>query len=195
MPPLVSLLVLVFTAALAGAQPWMENFLVNANASEGSRGWAAEGTATTEAREGVTCFTVRNGGSFAQEIELPAGATGQFAVLLGRGQAERISPDGAITGLPYLYAIVLTADRRRIIDYWQGQNLLARPGRRDEWVKMFGVYRVPAGGAYVSVQLRQAEAAGTPHDGSAARFSGVRLYLFSSEAGARAYAEHYQNPR
>ena len=101
----------LFAIAVSAAQPWMEDLLVNGNASEGARGWTTEGDARVEERDRVPCFTVRNGGAFAQEIELPAGAAGQFAVLLGRGRAARINANGTITGLPYLYALVFTAKR------------------------------------------------------------------------------------
>ena len=185
----------LLAVTIAAAQPQMDNLLVNATASEGVRAWRVEGSARTEELDGVTCFTLRNGGAFTQEVELPAGSAGRFAVLLGRGRSERIGADGTITGLPYLYALVIAADRGRILDYWQGQNMLARPTRPDEWARMSGVYKVPEGASYLSVQLRQAEASGAPHDGSAARFSAVRLYLFSSEGAARAYAEHFQHPR
>jgi hypothetical protein len=189
------MIALLFVLAVSAAQPWMENLLVNANASEGARGWTTEGDVGTEELGGASCFTVRRGGSFAQDVELPEGAVGQFAVLIGRGRADRVIPDGTITGLPYLYAVVLTRDRQRFLDYWQGQDLLARPTRPDEWVRMSGVYKVPEHAAYVSVQLRQAEASGTPHDGSAARFTEIRFHLFPTEAAARAYATHFQTPR
>jgi hypothetical protein len=70
--------------------------------------------------------------------------------------------------------------------------MLARPSRPDEWVKMSGVFVIPANAAFISVQLQQAERKDSPQDGSAARFADVRLRLFSNEADARAFVQEYK---
>ena len=123
---------------------------------------------------------------------LPAGAVGMFAVLVGKGEADRINEDGAITGLPYLYGLVVAADRTRFLAHWQGQKLLARPRAAGEWVTMSGMFSVPYGAASIWIELKQAERKGSPQNGSAARFSDVRLVLFPTEAAARAYVEGYK---
>ncbi len=179
------------TAALAFQAPGA-NMLVNGDAAGGTGGWIVQGQAKAERIDGVPCFTVRSGGSLEQGLRLPPDSVGRFAALVGKGDADRVNEDGSITGLPYLYGMVIAADRTRLLAYWQGQQLLARPRQPGEWVTMSGVFSVPYGAESVSIQLRQAERKGLPQNGSAARFSDVRLVLFPTEAAARAYVEEYK---
>jgi hypothetical protein len=69
----------------------------------------------------------------------------------------------------------------------QGQQLRAAPATANAWVTMSGVFALPQGAASVVVDLNQAERRGVPQNGSAARFDRVGLYLFASEAEARAF--------
>jgi hypothetical protein len=180
---------------LTFVQSGSANLLTNGDARQGTAGWKAgggvQGVATAETIAGVPCFTVRSPGAFQQVVELPPSASGQYAALVGRGQAERVNAEGSITGLPALYGMVLAADRKRYLAYWQGQQMLARPAYPGEWVVMSGVFRVPEGAAAIAVQLKQAERKGDPQDGSAARFADVRMVLFPSEDAARAYIAAY----
>ncbi len=182
----------VVLVGIALGQADAPNLLINGDARRGIEGWKTAGVAMTETIGGVPCFSVRAKGGFQQEIALPPNASGMFAALVGRGQSERLNADNSITGLPYLYGMVLTADRHRFLAYWQGQQMLARPSRPDEWVKMSGVFVIPANAAFISVQLQQAERRDSPQDGSAARFADVRLRLFSNEADARAFVQEYK---
>jgi hypothetical protein len=115
-----------------------------------------------------------------------------FAAFVGKGEADRVNADGSITGLPHLYGLVAAADRTHFLAYWQGQKLLAQPQQPGQWVTMSGVFSVPYGAASVWIQLSQAERKGSPQDGSAARFSDVRLVLFPTEDAARAFVEQYK---
>jgi hypothetical protein len=168
------------------------NMLVNGDAAGGSSGWRAQGRASTERIGGITCFTLRSKGSFQQDVNLPPNAVGMYAAVVAKGQADRINTDGAITGLPYLYGMVMTRDRKQFLAYWQGQQMLARPADPALWVTMSGVFSVPYGAAAVSIQLHQAEGKDLPQNGSAARFSDVRLVLFPTEEAAHAYIAGYK---
>lgn len=179
------------TLALAIQAPGA-NLLVNGDAAGGTGGWIISGAAKVERLGGVTCFTVRSGGSFQQGLRLPTDSTGMFAAFVGKGAADRVTDEGSISGLPYLYGTVVAADRTRFLAYWQGQKLIGRPRQPGHWITMSGVFSVPYGAAFVSVQLKQGERKGVPHNGSAARFSDVRLVLFPTEAAARAYVEEYK---
>jgi hypothetical protein len=189
-----SIVVLVLLAFL---QTGPANILTNGDARQGNAGWKTEGivqgVARTETIADVSCFTVRSPGSFVQDVVLAPSAVGWYAAIVGRGQAERLNADGSITGLPYLYGMVITADRKHFLGYWQGQQMLARPTYPGEWVAMSGVFRVPQGAAAISVQLKQAERKDSPQDGSAARFADVRMVLFPSEEAARAYVAAYRS--
>jgi hypothetical protein len=187
-----SLVCLTLGISLTLQGPAGGNLLTNGDARLAAAGWTPTGVAVTEHLAGIPCFTVRGGGTFRQQVTLPVDAVGMYAAVVGRGQAERVNADGAITGLPYLYALVSSADHEHILAYWQGQKMLARPSEVGQWVTMAGVFSVPYGAAFVSIQLKQAERKGVPQDGSAARFADVRMQLFPTEEAARAFIAQYQ---
>jgi hypothetical protein len=186
-------LAFLLSAALTIAQS--RNLLQNPNADLNSRYWHTSGQATVEATTGNNlCFIVRNGGSFYQDVTLPDDAVGQYALLIGRGSSQRVNPDDAITGLPYLYGYMMAAGQPnggRVLDYLQGQSMLGAVKQRDEWVDMWGVFRVPEGTKTIRFFLNQALRQGLPHNGSAARFDNVGLYLFSTKEDAKAFASSY----
>ena len=181
-------LTLVANATLINGQT---NLLKNPNVDSLSQFWRAHGEATVETcAPNNPCFVVRNGGYFLQDVALPDGAVGQYALFIGRGASERINSDGAITGLPYLYGYMMpemSPRGGRVLDYLQGQNMGASPTRKEEWVSMWGIFRVPEGTGAIRFFLNQAERKGVPHNGSAARFDDVGLYLFATEQDARAF--------
>ena len=171
------------------------NLLRNPDANAESAFWRANGEATIE-RISVNnlCFVVRNGGSFIQDVELPKGAVGQYAVLIGRGSSERINADGAITGLPHLYGYMMEKgrpDRKEILAYLQGQQMRSRSAIRDEWVQMSGIFEVPEGTNTIRFFLSQSERKGVPHNGSAARFDDLGLFLFGTKEEAEAFVGSY----
>ena len=173
--------------AIANAQ---SNLLQNPNADNQSTSWRAHGEATIETcGSSNQCFVVRNGGYFLQDVALPADAAGQYALFIGRGASERFNADGPITGLPYLYGYMMAGANDRILDYLQGQDMRLLPTRENEWVTMSGVFRVPEGTNTIRFFLNQALRNGVPHNGSAARFDDVGLYLFATEQDARAFAK------
>lgn len=104
--------------------------------------------------------------------------------------SERINPDGAITDLPYLYGYIMQRgrpDRREIVEYLQGQQMLGRSTVKDQWVQMWGVFKVPEGTNAIRFFLKQALRNGVPHNGSAARFDDLGLYLFATRAEGEAF--------
>jgi hypothetical protein len=167
------------------------NLLRNGNANAESAFWRAYGEATVERTTGNNlCFVVRNGGHFMQDVELPKGAVGQYAVFIGRGSSERINADGAITGLPYLYGYMMEKgrpDRKEILAYLQGQQMRSRSVIRDEWVQMWGIFEVPEGTNTIRFFLNQAERKGVPQNGSAARFDDLGLFLFATKEEAEVF--------
>jgi len=52
---------------------------------------------------------------------------------------------------------------------------------------MWGIFRVPDGTGAVRFFLNQALRNSVPHNGSAARFDDVGLYLFPTEKAARSF--------
>jgi hypothetical protein len=60
-----------------------------------------------------------------------------------------------------------------------------------EWVKMWGIFKVPEGTGRIRFFLNQALRQGVPHNGSAARFDDLGLYLFPTEEEAKSFAAGY----
>ncbi len=136
----------------------------------------------------------RNGGYFIQDVPVTDDAVGQYAVLIGRGASQRINPDGAITGLPYLYGYMMEQGPPNggiVLAYLQGQRMLANTKIKDDWVDMWGIFQVPAGTKSIRFFLNQALRQGLPHNGSAARFDNLGLYLFATKKEAEAFVGRY----
>jgi hypothetical protein len=189
------LLFLFLSLATTLAHAQVENLLQNANADLGTQHWRAMGQATVEEINGNRCFVVRNGGYFIQDVSLPGDAVGKYVVLIGRGSSERINSDGAITGLPYLYGYMMapgTAGDGHIFEYLQGQQMLHSATTVNEWGKMWGIFKVPEGAGRVRFFLDQALRGGVSHNGSAARFDNLGLYLFPTEEEAKAFVNEYK---
>ena len=188
--PLLLFMVVLSLSSLCVAQQ-SPNLLRNPNADLGAASWRAFGEASVEASENNFSFVVRNGGYFIQDVELPDSAAGQYAVFVGRAASERINEDGAITGLPYLYGYMMEEGRPdggRILAYLQGQQMLARPRMQGEWVNMRGIFQVPEKTKKIRFFLNQALRSGVPHNGSAARFDPLGLYLVATREEAEAFA-------
>lgn len=192
-----TLLWFLLTTLLVNAQT--NNLLRNPNADDGANLWRSYGNAVVEqAADGNWRFVVRNQGSFSQDVGLPGDAGGKYALLIGRASSERINPDGAITGLPYLYGYMMkSADPRdgRVLSYLQGQRTLCSARRENEWVTVFGIFQVPDEARAIRFLLNQAERKDLPQNGSAARFDDLGLYLFATEDEARAFLKTYERQK
>ena len=183
---LMILSVFLSGASIHNAQ--YRNLLENPNADQDLKQWRAFGEATVEVSTGNnSCFVVRNGGYVFQDVLLTDDAVGQYAVLIGRGASERINDNGAITGLPYLYGYMMEENGDSVLAYLQGQQMLANPRMRDEWVDMWGIFRVPEKTKRIRFFLNHALRNGVPHNGSAARFDNLGLYLFAVKEDAEAF--------
>lgn len=191
--PLFIIIGLLSAAVVCKAQS--RNLLQNPNADLGLEFWRTFGEATIEPTTGNNlCFVVRNGGYFIQDVSVPDDAVGQYAVLIGRGASQRINPDGAITGLPYLYGYMMEQGPPNggiVLAYLQGQRMLANTKIKDDWVDMWGIFQVPAGTKRIRFFLNQALRQGLPHNGSAARFDNLGLYLFTTKEEAEAFVSQY----
>jgi hypothetical protein len=189
---------LILAGLLAGAivcNGQARNLLQNPNAESASEFWRAFGEASVETATGNNmCFVVRNGGSFIQDVALPGDVAGQYVVLIGRGASQRINDDGAITDLPYLHGYMMEdgpSNGGKVLAYLQGQRMLADTKIRDEWVNMWGIFKIPEGTKRIRFFLNQALRRGVPHDGSAARFDNLGLYIFVTREDAETFVNQY----
>src|SRR5262245_21451707 len=124
-----------------------DNLLLNPNANDGTNNWRAFGNAVVEQSEDDDWrFVVRDKGYLFQNVQLPDDAAGKYALLIGRVSSERINPDGAITGLPYIYGYMLESANPgvgRILSYLQGQQMLRQAKTENEWITAWGIFEVP----------------------------------------------------
>ncbi|MBI5893076.1 MAG: hypothetical protein HZB79_05410 [Deltaproteobacteria bacterium] len=169
-----------------------KNLIRNPNADQGTKYWNAFGEATIEnCFQENPCFVIRNKGYFSQDIFIPE-FTGLYALLIGRVASERINKDGAITGLPYLYGYMLNKEQGNLINaYLQGQNLLGSAKRENEWVTVWGIFKIPPSTGTIRFFLNQSEKKGIPQNGSAAYFDNLGLYIFKKEDEANSIVDSY----
>ena len=183
---------LLFAAITVDAQT---NLLLNPSADSGTKDWNVFKPAAVEEFDGDKVFVIRNKGYFQQDVILTEDAVGKYALLIGRGSSERINADGAITGLPCLYGYMMKASVASgvvVYAYLEGQQMRAKASRQDEWVTMFGIFRVPEKTGAIRFFLKPAERNGVPQNGSAVRFDDVGLYLFETEEDALQFAKAYK---
>jgi hypothetical protein len=187
---------IILTLAISGHSQ-TGNLLRNPNADEGINYWQAHGNAIVEeTTDGRLCFVIRNGGYFIQDSTLPDGSVGKYALLIGKAASERINPDGAITGLPYLYGYMLERVSLRggvIKAYLQADEMKCRAGRINEWVTVWGIFQVPPETSAIRFFLNQAEQKNIPQNGSAARFDDLGLFLFNTEKEAITFVKTYKD--
>jgi hypothetical protein len=186
---------LVFGAAVSITA--QTNILLNSNAESGSNNWRSYGKTGVEEFDGKKVFVIRetdDGGisSFSQTVNLAKSDIGKYALLIGKGSSERLNDDGTISGLPDLYGYMLNEVRPsggKIDAYLQGQNMLAKPSQPNEWVTMWGIFRVPETTVAIQFFLMQASRKGVPLNGSATRFDDLGLYLFDTQQEALSFAK------
>ena len=166
-----------------------KNLLANPSADDGFRGWTPYKETFIERVSGDPCFAVRNQGYILQDVALPEGSVGKYALLVGTLSTGRINEDNSITGLPYLYGYMMMSSQGRILSYLQGESM-SFPGKRvNEWLPAYGVFPVPPETTMIRFFLNQAERKGDPQNGSLARFDDLGLYLFDSDEEARLFVQ------
>jgi hypothetical protein len=170
--------------------------LNNPFADENADYWVAVGDAMIEEMNGDPCFVIRDGGYIAQEITLNENAAGKFALVIGLVSSEGVKVDGKIAGLPYLYGYMIRSEN--IIDdisgsqtysYLQGPDMLYSSSIQNEWVVIWDVFQIREYTKRIRIFLSQATQRGVPHNGSAARFDELGVYLFASLNEATAFVD------
>lgn len=156
------------------------NLLKNPGGEEGSEYWRAFKEATVEQCSTGQCFVLR-GGYFIQDVAVPKDAVGQYALLIGRAYSE--TP----TALPSLYGYMMNSgdpSGGRIYAYLSGQQMMGPSESSSDWTQLWGIFKVKPGTGRISFFLKQAMNGGG--NAGAVRFDDLGLYIFSTEAQARA---------
>lgn len=167
------------------------NYIKDPYAYHCATAWQKKGQAACEtSADGNPHFAIRYSGSFWQDAPIPESA-GRYVLLVARAASERAHPDDDQTGLPYLYGYMVNSrDSYRFNAHLNGQQMMLKPSAANEWDTVWGVFEVPAETGAIRLFLQQADGR-QPQNGSAARFDGIGVFLFESEAEARSFAGTY----
>jgi len=165
------------------------NLLVNPSAELGFEGWIAYKESLIDRSQGDACFALRNQAYVLQDVGLPEGSIGKYALLFARAATERVNDDGSITGLPCLYGYMMMSGHGRILSYLQGDSMLFAGKKVEEWQPIYGIFPIPPETGVLRFFLQMAERKGNPQNGSLARFDDLGLYLFDSEEEARLFVD------
>lgn len=183
-------LILVMFGVWTSAFAQTGNLLRNPGGDEGSEHWRTFRDAKVEqCPAGGRCFVLRGGGYFIQDVAIPEDAVGQFALLTGRAHIERIITDGSLTELPSLYGYMMNSgdpSGGRIYAYLDGPHMRGSANSYNNWTQLWGVFRVKPGTGRIRFFLQQAGQKGIVYNGAATRFDDLGLYIFPTEAEARA---------
>jgi hypothetical protein len=158
--------------------------------------WTADGDAVIEEVNGDPCFVLRDGGFFSQEIDLPEDVFGKFILVIGTVSSERINANGIITDLPYFYGYMMAENTENensadIYAYLKSTDVFDSMKIENEWVVTWDIFPVQDNSRRIKLFLNQAAQRGVPHNGSAARFDDLGVYIFSSMEQARLFVDEY----
>lgn len=168
---------LLLLACAASAQT--TNLLQNPDATEDSQHWRAFKDAKVEGDGGERAFVLRGGGYFVQDVSVPKGSAGHYAVLTGSGR-----------NAPCLHGYMMNAGDPSggvIYAYLGGQKMCGAGASPSEWIRLWGIFRVPEGTERLRFFLQQGAARVDAQDGAATRFRGLGLYVFPTEVEARSF--------
>jgi hypothetical protein len=182
------------TAAVTMQAQHPQNLVRNGDASAGLNAWDSRGPVTIEGTGPGIHFVVTNEGRLTQVIDLPASATRQFVAVVGRGAGDRVHPDGSITGLPSLSGQFGDVSGTHFFGELFGYQMVARPPRAGVWVVMGNAFQIPDGTRRLFLHLQQAARQADPRTGAAARFDDIGVFLFPTEAQARALIADWPSP-
>jgi hypothetical protein len=170
-----------------------ENLLINPDASQDTKGWQLYmGASLASCEERNRCFVVKERAGFVQKFPLPDNSAGQFVLMIGFAKAERVDPNAGITDRPVLHVTFENADASRIL-YTKRMvgNAVHTAESPSEWQRIWSAYQIPDGATAGSLRLGLGSRQGIPHDGSAGRFDDLGVFIFRSEADARAFVTGY----
>ncbi|MDQ3668074.1 MAG: hypothetical protein M3410_16185 [Acidobacteriota bacterium] len=183
-------LILVMFGVWTSAFAQSGNLLKNPSGDGGSEYWRTFDDAKVEqCPTGGRCFVLRGGGYFVQDVVIPGDAIGQYALLIGRAYSERTNTDGSITVLPSLSGYMMNSgdpSGGRIYAYLNEQQMTGSADSSNYWTQLWGVFRVKPGTGRIRFFLQQAGQKGIRNNGAVTRFDDLGLYIFPTEAEARA---------
>ncbi len=190
---IVSVLCLLLAVGSASAQS--ANLLKDPTGAEGLQAWRVFGNASVSDCPGDgKCFSIHQDGYILQDINIPESSVGTFAVLIGFASIEDTNPEGSL-GHPYLYGYMMNPGEPRggtIFSYLTGQEMANRPSASGEWVKQYGVFKVPDKTGRIRMFLRSGCPKTQTASNCVSRFRGPGVFLFATEEEAKTFIGSYQ---
>ena len=189
-----SLLILWLAVASASAQS--NNLLKNSNANEGLQSWSAFGNGSVGDCPGLgKCFSIWQDGFIYQDVNVSENTAGTFALFVAFASIEEPGLNGRVSGQPYLYGYFMSAGELRsasIFSRLTGQEMASHPSASAEWVKQFGVFKVPDQTGRIRIFLRSGCSKTAPSASCVSHFREPGVFLFSNEDEAKAFVSAYQ---
>ena len=170
------------------------NLLENPNGTQHEQFWRTSGDVSIEECDpGNPCFVTRWDGEFKGTARLPANAQGRYLLLIGTAASERVNPEGwDQTGAAYISGFGAPDSYENALGEHYTADTLKTDIREDHgWTTIWGVFQVGDAIRTVDFKIRQADGR-SAKDGSAARFDDLGVFLFDSEAQAKAFVPRYE---
>lgn len=179
-------------------RPWKNtlNCLNNESAADNENCWVENGqqffgNASYNKEDEITTVASEADSPSHSSLDVDVNAAeGQYLLMVGFTQAEKVRENGNITGLPYFYGYQMDASGT-ISDYMQGQTVV--DAQEAEWDMSYGLYPVSAGGIQqVRFFMMQGLQNGSEYDGSDAYFKQPGLFIVNSREEANALVANYE---
>jgi hypothetical protein len=186
---------LLFCLLMLGSASAQSNNLVrNPTGEDGAQFWRVFGNASAADCSAVgKCFAINQDAFIYQDIDVTDNATGMYAVFISLTEIEQAASKAH--GVPSIHGYFLTAGELRtatLLSNLAGQEMENRPSADDEWVKQFGVFRVPARTGRIRIFLHSGCGKTETSANCVSHFRKAGVFLFGSEEEARAFAATYQ---
>lgn len=188
----LTILCLMLTAGSAFGQS--TNLLKNPNGDEGTQFWRVFGNASVSECPSVgKCFSINQEAFLFQDIDVPASTTGMYAVFISLASINHLNSHKL--GLPYTHGYFMTSGDLRnasLLANLAGQEMTNPPTANGEWVKQFGVFRVPERTGRIRIFLRGGCGKSESSANCVSHFRKPGVFLFGSEEEAKIFVESYQ---
>lgn len=188
------LILLLVGAASAPGQS--NNLLKNSNGNEGLQSWLVSGNGSISDCVGLgKCFSIWQDGFIYQDVDVSEAATGTFAVFISFASIEEPAQDARLLGHPYLYGYFMTAGELRkatVLSRPNGQEMANHPSANGEWVKQYGVFKVPENTGRIRIFLRSGCSKTASSVSCVSHFREPGVFIFPNEDAARAFINTYQ---
>lgn len=180
-------LIFLFLSALSICRAQSVNLLKNPGAENGEENWKAHPSSAIERESGNSVFVV-HGGYFIQHVNLPKNSVDKFIVFIGSAASDRSFTTGNWEGRPAISTQFMRHWNERgstITGSINGEKMISRAEKANEWSYVWGIYQVPVGTNVVSYGISQGLNPNVPSDGSTVKFDDSGLYLFDTEQAAK----------